>query len=86
MKDHKFESYVYLDADEMIETFCTVEFDYQPAEKMAHNYPGCSEEVELVTVADNSGTDVIDELSDYDKDRLEQEALEFMERDYDERP
>ena len=76
-----FESYVYTDTDETIEEPCIVTFNYTPAQicgtkRGQEGFPA-SVELETVVLLDSIDdlNDFIDELSDYDRDRLEQVAL-----------
>ncbi len=40
-----------------------IEFDYQPAERMTRDYPGCDAEVDVVSVMAN-GIDILEWISD----------------------
>jgi hypothetical protein len=78
-----FDSYVYIDVDETIEEPVMVTFNYTPAqmcgtERGQEGFPA-SVELETVVLLDRATglNDFIDELSDYDRDRLEEMALEM---------
>ena len=73
-------NYIYTDKDEMIESWCLVSFNYTPAQLCGskRGQEGFPASVELENVLLNDDYDFIDELSDYDRERLEEIALGMM--------
>ena len=69
--------YLYDQEDERdIEIPVEFEWDYSPAEKMSHNYPGCEEELILESVKAEFGFIDIDTVANLDQ--FYDDALECM--------
>jgi hypothetical protein len=64
--------------DTEVEIDVELEFDYQPPEKMTHNYPGCEEELILTGVNAFFGEVDINTISNVSE--LENEALNILQK------
>lgn len=62
------------------ETRLTVDFDYQPAEPMTHDYPGCAEEVELIAVWHHD-EDILPMLNDDAIEKISRTVIKSAEQE-----
>lgn len=62
----EFESYVYLDAGELVETDCTVTYEVD-----------CDGKISVwKVIVERDGDNIVDDLREYDTNRLYEEAVE----------
>ena len=60
-----------------------IDFDATPAERMTHDYPGCDAEVEINYIVTSDGKEI--ELSKEDTELMEEEILDWLVSQEDER-